>query len=74
MFLFIIFILQRVIMKRKVRIYKDPFGNGGYINKTAQWLRKADEGIQTGPTPVTQGIMQQMQNGQPQQAVQEQPQ
>ena len=60
-------------MKRKVRIYKDPFGNGGYINKTAQWLRKADEGIQTGPTPVTQGIMQQMQSGQPQQAMQQQP-
>lgn len=53
-------------MKRKVRIYKDPNGNGGYINKTAQWLRKADEGIQTGPTPVTQGIMQQMQSAQPQ--------
>ena len=60
-------------MKRKVRIYKDPFGNGGYINKTAQWLRKADEGIQTGPTPVTQGIMQQMQ-GVPSQKTIEQPQ
>lgn len=59
-------------MKRKVRIYKDPNGNGGYINKTAQWLRKADEGIQTGPTPVTQGIMQQMQAAQPQQ-MQQQP-
>lgn len=58
-------------MKRKVRIYKDPFGNGGYINKTAQWLRKAQEGVQTGPTPVTQGIMQQMQTMQPQQMQQQ---
>jgi hypothetical protein len=60
-------------MKRKVRIYKDPFGNGGYINKTAQWLRKAQDGAETGATPVTQGIMQQMQSGQPQQAMQQQP-
>jgi len=60
-------------MKRKVRIYKDPFGNGGYINKTAQWLRKAQDGTETGTTPVTQGIMQQMQSGQPQQAMQQQP-
>lgn len=57
-------------MKRKVRIYKDPNGKGGYMNKTAQWLRKADEGIQTGVSPVTAGIMQQMQSGQPQQTVQ----
>ena len=61
-------------MKRKVRIYKDPFGNGGYINKTAQWLRKAQDGIESGATPVTQGIMQQMQSGQPQQTMQQQPQ
>lgn len=60
-------------MKRKVRIYKDPFGNGGYINKTAQWLRKAQDGTETGTTPVTQGIMQQMQSGQPQQPMQQQP-
>jgi len=58
-------------MKRKVRIYKDPFGNGGYINKTAQWLRKAQEGAETGMTPVTAGIMQQMQAAQPQQMQQQ---
>jgi hypothetical protein len=58
-------------MKRKVRIYKDPFGNGGYINKTAQWLRKAQEGTETGMTPVTAGIMQQMQAAQPQQMQQQ---
>jgi hypothetical protein len=60
-------------MKRKVRIYKDPNGQGGYINKTAQWLRKAQEGAQTGMTPVTAGIMQQMQSSQPQQMQQQQP-
>lgn len=57
-------------MKRKVRIYKDPNGNGGYINKTAQWLKKAQEGMQAG-TPVTAGIMQQMQSAQPQQMQQQ---
>jgi len=57
-------------MKRKVRIYKDPNGNGGYINKTAQWLKKAQEGMQAG-TPVTAGIMQQMQATQPQQMQQQ---
>ena len=60
-------------MKRKVRIYKDPFGNGGYINKTAQWLSKAQEGAETGMTPVTAGILQRMQSPQPQQ-MQQQPQ
>jgi hypothetical protein len=49
-------------MKRKVRIYKDPNGQGAYVNKTAQWLNKADEGLQTGVSPVTAGIMGQMQN------------
>ena len=57
-------------MKRKVRIYKDPFGQGGYINKTAQWLKKAQDGMQAG-TPVTAGIMQQMQGAQPQQMQQQ---
>ena len=47
---------------------------GGYINKTAQWLRKAEQGIQTGMTPVTAGIMQQMQSAQPQQMMQQQQQ
>jgi len=61
-------------MKRKVRIYKDPFGQGGYINKTAQWLRKAQEGAETGMTPVTAGIMQQMQPAQQQMMQQQQPQ
>jgi hypothetical protein len=61
-------------MKRKVRIYKDPFGQGGYINKTAQWLRKAQEGAETGMTPVTAGIMQQMQPAQQQTMQQQQPQ
>tara|TARA_R110000868_G_scaffold112228_3_gene302406 strand:+ start:459 stop:3938 length:3480 start_codon:yes stop_codon:yes gene_type:complete len=50
------------MMKRKVRIYKDPNGQGGYVNKTAQWLSRADDGLQTGVTPVTAGIMGQMQN------------
>ena len=50
------------MMKRKVRIYKDPNGQGAYVNKTAQWLNKADEGLQTGVSPVTAGIMGQMQN------------
>lgn len=58
-------------MKRKVRIYKDPNGNGGYINKTAQWLRKAQDGTQVGMTPVTAGIMQQMQSMTPQQMQQQ---
>jgi hypothetical protein len=58
-------------MKRKVRIYKDPNGNGGYINKTAQWLRKAQDGAQVGMTPVTAGIMQQMQSMTPQQMQQQ---
>ena len=26
--------------KRKVIVYKDPYGKGGYINKTAKWLKK----------------------------------
>jgi hypothetical protein len=34
-------------------------------------VKKAQEGIQTGPTPVTQGIMQQMQSAQPQQMQQQ---
>ena len=59
-------------MKRKVRIYKDPNSQGGYINKTAQWLNKAQEGIETGMTPVTSGIMQQMQPSQSQQMMQQQ--
>jgi len=59
-------------MKRKVRIYKDPNGQGGYINKTAQWLRKAQEGAETGMTPVTAGIMQQMQPAQQQTPQQDQ--
>jgi len=53
-------------MKRKVRIYKDPNGQGSYVNKTAQWLRKAEDGIETGVTPVTAGIMQQMPQAQQQ--------
>jgi hypothetical protein len=61
-------------MKRKVRIYKDPNGQGGYINKTAQWLRKAQEGAQTMMSPVTAGIMQQMQPGQQQMMQQQTPQ
>jgi hypothetical protein len=61
-------------MKRKVRIYKDPNGQGTYINKTAQWLRKAQEGAQTGMTPVTAGIMQQMQPAQQQMMQQQTPQ
>jgi len=48
-------------MKRKVLIYKDPMNKGGYINKTASWLTKAQPGMETGITPVTAGIMQQMQ-------------
>ncbi len=60
-------------MKRKVRIYKDPNGQGGYINKTAQWLRKAQEGAQM-MSPVTAGIMQQMQPGQQQMMQQQTPQ
>ena len=48
-------------MKRKVLIYKDPMNEGAYINKTASWLNKAQAGIETGITPVTAGIMQQMQ-------------
>lgn len=58
-------------MKRKVRIYKDPNGMGGYINKTAQWLNKAAVGMQTESTPVTQGIMRQMQTSQPRQTMQQ---
>lgn len=61
-------------MKRKVRIYKDPNGQGGYVNKTAQWLSRADNGMQTGITPVTAGIMGQMQTPQPQQVQSMQPQ
>lgn len=61
-------------MKRKVRIYKDPNGQGGYINKTAQWLKKAQEGAETGMTPVTAGIMQQMQPAQQQMMQQQTPQ
>ena len=48
-------------MKRKVLIYKDPMNEGAYINKTASWLNKAQSGIETGVTPVTEGMMQQMQ-------------
>ena len=58
-------------MKRKVRIYKDPNGAGAYINKTAQWLKKAQDGTQTDMTPVTAGIMQQMPQAQQQQAQQQ---
>jgi len=54
------------MMKRKVRIYKDPNGQGAYVNKTAQWLSKAQEGTETGVTPVTAGMMQQMQSAQQQ--------
>jgi hypothetical protein len=61
-------------MKRKVRIYKDPNGQGGYVNKTAQWLSRADNGMQTGITPVTAGIMGQMQTAPPQQMQSMQPQ
>ena len=61
-------------MKRKVRIYKDPNGQGGYVNKTAQWLNRADNGMQTGITPVTAGIMGQMQTAPPQQMQSMQPQ
>jgi hypothetical protein len=58
--------------KRKVIVYKDPYGKGGYINKTAKWLNKAQMGAESGVSPVTAGIMQQMQSMQPQQ--QQQPQ
>lgn len=47
--------------KKKVRIYKSPTGEGGYINKTAKFIQKAQMGMQSGMTPVTAGIMQQMQ-------------
>jgi hypothetical protein len=33
-------------MKKKVRIYKSPDGNGKYINKTAQFLERMDYGGQ----------------------------
>lgn len=33
-------------MKKKVRIYKSPDGNGKYINKTAQFLNRMDYGGQ----------------------------
>jgi len=61
-------------MKRKVRIYKDPNGQGGYVNKTAQWLTRAQEGTQTGVTPVTAGIMGQMQTAPTQSMQPQQPQ
>lgn len=62
------------MMKRKVRIYKDPNGQGGYVNKTAQWLNRAQEGTQTGVTPVTAGIMGQMQTAPTQSMQPQQPQ
>ena len=31
-------------MKKRVRIYKAPDGEGKFINKTAQFLQKAQEG------------------------------
>jgi len=58
--------------KRKVIVYKDPYGKGGYINKTAKWLNKAQMGAESGVSPVTAGIMQQMQSMQPQQQQQQQ--
>ena len=58
--------------KRKVIVYKDPYGKGGYINKTAKWLRQAQMGAESGVTPVTAGIMQQMQGMQPQPQQQQQ--
>ena len=61
-------------MKRKVRIYKNPSGQGVYVNKTAQWLNKAQEGLQAGITPVTSGIMQQMESMQQKPSSQEQSQ
>ena len=33
-------------MKKKVRIYKAPDGKGKFVNKTAKFLRKAQEGGQ----------------------------
>lgn len=62
------------MMKRKVRIYKDPNGQGAYVNKTAQWLNKAQEGVQTGVSPVTAGIMGQMQTAPTQSMQYQQPQ
>ena len=62
------------MMKRKVRIYKDPNGQGGYVNKTAQWLNRAQEGTQTGVSPVTAGIMGQMQTAPTQSMQYQQPQ
>lgn len=58
--------------KRKVIVYKDPYGKGGYINKTAKWLNKAQMGAESGVSPVTAGIIQQMQSMQPQQQQQQQ--
>ena len=34
------------LLKKKVRIYKSPDGNGKYINKTAQFLNRMDYGGQ----------------------------
>ena len=36
-------------MKKRVKIYKSPDGNGRYINKTAQFLQKAQEGGMLNP-------------------------
>ena len=33
-------------MKKKVRIYKAPDGKGKFVNKTAKFLRRAQEGGQ----------------------------
>lgn len=36
-------------MKKRVKLYKSPDGNGRYINKTAQFLQKAQEGGMPNP-------------------------
>jgi hypothetical protein len=46
--------------KRKVRIYKDPGGNGQYINKTAQFLQKAQAGMQVNDLALEQDILDQL--------------
>jgi hypothetical protein len=55
-------------MKKRVRIYKSPTGEGQFLNKTAQFLRKA----QMGGTPNVEDLSYPGQ-GQAQQAEQEQP-
>ena len=37
--------------RRLVRIYKDPKGNGDYVNKTKAFLQKAQMGAETQSAP-----------------------